>query len=311
MNDGHISMEDLIRAAAFQWIRTQMLQFGGSLPWSLLLTGFSFQGQQVSLVGPSGIWKPKQFSSIPVSITSTHGGRYQDAPNQEGLILYSYRDTGPDHRDNEGLREAMRTRTPLIYFFGVGSGYYLPVLPVIIIEDDRNRQLFTVAIDPAYAVGGNSIPEEQGLIVQDTSSLLSVRKYVAAYTMQRLHQASFREAVIKAYSESCTLCRLRHRELLDAAHIIGDKEEKGDPIVPNGLCLCKIHHAAFDQNFLGITPEYIVHVRSDILRENDGPMLTHGLQQLHERTLILPRKKTDRPDPERLAARYSTFREAV
>lgn len=308
---GKQNMEDLIRAAAFQWIRSQMLKFGGSLPWTLLLNGFAFQEQRVALVGPAGIWKPKQFSSIPISITSTHGGRYQDAPNAEGLILYSYRDTGPDHRDNVGLREAMRTRTPLVYFFGVGSGYYLPVLPVIIIEDDRNRQLFTVAIDPAYTVGENSAQEEQGLIVQDTTSLLSVRRYVAAYTMQRLHQASFREAVIRAYSESCTLCRLRHRELLDAAHIIGDKEDRGDPIVPNGLCLCKIHHAAFDQNFLGITPEYVVQVRPDILKETDGPMLMHGLQQLHNRTLILPRKRTDRPDPERLAVRYSSFREAV
>ena len=304
-------MEDLIRSSAFQWIRSQMLHYGGTLPWSILMNGFIFQGQRITLVGPSGIWKPKHFTTIPLSITSTHGGRYQDSLNSEGLLVYSYRDTGPDHRDNAGLREAMRTRTPMVYFFGVGSGYYLPVLPVIIIEDDRNKQLFTVAVDPAYAVGENRIQEEKGIIVQDTNSLLSVRRYVAAYTMQRLHQASFREAVIKAYSESCTLCRLRHRELLDAAHIIGDKEDKGDPIIPNGLCMCKIHHAAFDQNFLGITPEYVVHVRADILEETDGPMLTHGLQQLHGRTLIPPRKKVDQPDPERLALRYSAFREAV
>jgi hypothetical protein len=35
--------------------------------------------------------------------------------------------------------------------------------------------------------------------------------------------------------------------LLDAAHIVADKDERfGQPVVPNGIPLSKIHHAAFD-----------------------------------------------------------------
>ena len=79
----------------------------------------------------------------------------------------------------------------------------------------------------------------------------------------------------------------------------------------NGLAMCKIHHAAFDSNILGITPNHVVEIRSDILQERDGPMLRHGLQELHgSRLLVLPRRPADRPDPVRLEERYEEFRAA-
>jgi putative restriction endonuclease len=49
--------------------------------------------------------------------------------------------------------------------------------------------------------------------------------------------------------------------LLDAAHIISDGDETlGQPVVPNGITLSKIHHAAFDAHLIGIDPGYKVHV---------------------------------------------------
>ena len=53
--------------------------------------------------------------------------------------------------------------------------------------------------------------------------------------VRRLHQATFRERVLHAYRTSCAICRLRHRELLDAAHILPDGHPRGEPVVPNGL----------------------------------------------------------------------------
>lgn len=50
------------------------------------------------------------------------------------------------------------------------------------------------------------------------------RKYITSSVRNRLHQRGFRERVLSAYKEQCALCRLRHRELLDAAHIIPDNE---------------------------------------------------------------------------------------
>jgi putative restriction endonuclease len=127
----------------------------------------------------------------------------------------------------------------------------------------------------------------------------------------RLHQTAFRERVIHAYRCHCTMCKLKHRELLDAAHITPDREESGEPVVSNGLSLCKIHHAAYDKNILGVSPDYVIHVREDILEEIDGPMLRYGLQGMHGQKLHeIPSRKELRPDRERLEKRYKIFMSA-
>ena len=59
------------------------------------------------------------------------------------------------------------------------------------------------------------------------------RRYALRSVKQRLHQASFREAVITAYNGRCALSGLPEALLLDAAHIIQDKDEKfGQPLCP-------------------------------------------------------------------------------
>jgi putative restriction endonuclease len=126
----------------------------------------------------------------------------------------------------------------------------------------------------------------------------------------RLHQAAFRQRVLRAYNRSCTVCRLRHSELLDAAHILPDVHERGEPVVSNGLALCKIHHAAFDTNILGIRPDRVVEMRDDVLEEIDGPMLRYGLQQLHGGVIKVPRRPEHQPDPESLEERYELSRAA-
>lgn len=304
-------MEEQIRLAAFDWLKDQLLLHGDSLPRELLEHGFRFEGQVVTLVGPAGIWKPRQFETVPISISSTVNGPYEDTFSENGLLVYRYRGTDPDHRDNLGLQAAMKTRTPLIYFHGVIPGRYLPIWPIFILENHPHELFCLAAVDPAYAFAGKSANPSDIYADVINESTLSVRKYVMAYTKHRLHQTSFRERVIAAYNEHCALCSLKHRELLDAAHIIPDGEDLGEPIVQNGLSLCKIHHAAYDQDILGITPDYQIKMRKDILEEIDGPMLRYGLQELHNRTLYLPPKKGNWPDKERLEHRYSKFLNAV
>lgn len=105
------------------------------------------------------------------------------------------------------------------------------------------------------------------------------------------------------------MCSLRHASLLDAAHIVPDGEPQGLAITANGLLLCKIHHAAFDQSFVGVRPDLVVEVNEDLLRESDGPMLRHGIQDLHNQRLRkVPDRRNDRPDQERLEWRYEKFR---
>jgi putative restriction endonuclease len=81
--------------------------------------------------------------------------------------------------------------------------------------------------------------------------------------------------------------------------------------VPNGLALCKIHHAAYDQRILGIRPDYVIEIHQRLLDELDGPMLRYGLQEHHGKPLMrLPRRRADLPDRDRLEERYAQFRAA-
>jgi putative restriction endonuclease len=125
---------------------------------------------------------------------------------------------------------------------------------------------------------------------------------------QRLHQASFREAVITAYNGRCAVSRLPEPLLLDAAHIVADKSEQlGQPVIPNGIPLSKIHHAAFDAHLIGIDPDFRLHVSERLLGQNDGPML-EALKHLKDETIHLPGRAKDRPDRDRLALRFERFK---
>ena len=122
----------------------------------------------------------------------------------------------------------------------------------------------------------------------------------------RLHQARFRARVLPAYSNQCTICRLKETRLLDAAHIISDTEVAGEPTVTNGLSLCSIHHRAFDEDLIGVSPDYEVRVHPRLLEEEDGPMLDL-LKRDHETTIVVPRRSAWRPDRELLAERFERF----
>jgi putative restriction endonuclease len=113
--------------------------------------------------------------------------------------------------------------------------------------------------------------------------------------------------VIDAYRTQCALCRIRHRELLDAAHIVADSDPLGEPVISNGLSLCKLHHAAFDKYFISVRPDYIIEVRKDVLDETDGPMLKHGLQGMHGQRIQLPGRSAQQPNRELLNLRHQRF----
>jgi putative restriction endonuclease len=289
-----------VRLAAFDWLREQVEFHGDVLPRALLEQGFLLEGQRVPLLGPQGIFKPK-VCTYPISITTLpEGGPYADAV--EGSVLrYSYRGTDPRHPDNIGLRRAMEGRVPLVLFVRVSRGRYLAQMPVYVVRDDPGRLTFEVDLEAArldtLAAPFNRAADE----------LPIERRYVISTFRRRVHQRAFRERVLEAYRQQCAICRLRHQELLDAAHIVGDVEDEGDPVVSNGLALCKLHHAAFDSFFLTVRPDYTIEVRRSILEETDGPMLLVGLKQMHDQRIQVPRSRSDRPDQARLQSRYERF----
>ncbi len=265
---------------------------------------FEFEGQRIVMrqVQGQGIHKPKQLSaalSITTAYSSSESAQpYADAMGADGYQRYKYQGSDPNIAANRALRASFVHKLPLAYFVGVAHARYRPVYPVYVIADAPG--------DLEVALGFQA--SEVGLDLGAMSSIDKV--YAARETKQRLHQPRFREQVLLAYRKSCAICSLRHPELLDAAHIIGDSEPNGDPIVPNGLSLCKIHHAAYDNQLLGIRPDAVVEINHQLLDEVDGPMLRHGLQEMHGRLLFLPARVAHRPDPDRLEVRYRRFLEA-
>ena len=292
-----------VRAAAFDWLAGQVSVYGDVLPRDLLGEGFRLDGVRVPLVGPQGIFKPA-LMDIPLSITTSPRGPYDDAIGQDNLLSYRYRGTDPDHRDNRGLRFALRNSLPLVYFHGLVPGRYLAWWPVHVVQDTPDNLSFSISLDDA--IHANLFSE----FTHESVALTTVRRqYTVSVARRRLHQRAFRERVLRAYQNQCAFCRLRHTELLDAAHIIPDSEPEGEPVVTNGLSLCRLHHAAFDRYFLAVRPDYSIEVRPSILDESDGPTLQHAIQGLHDTQIILPRASQNRPSREFLERRHGRFLE--
>lgn len=293
-----------VRATAFDWLAANAGPENDTLPRESLARGFEFEGQRVPMLGPQGIFKPRCLD-LPLSITTAPNGPYDDSFGPNRRLRYRYRGTDPDHRDNRGLRELMIRRWPLVYLYGTAPGRYLPIWPAFVVGDHPESLSFDVEIDDATAL-------ESVATARADSDLLDVatelrRQYVTTVARRRIHQQAFRDRVLRAYRTQCALCRLRHVELLDAAHITPDSEDTGEPVVSNGLSLCKLHHAAYDKFFLSVTPDYVVHIRKDILIDIDGPMLQHGLKELQGARIQVPTEMKLKPDRDRLAERHKIF----
>lgn len=273
------------------------------------LSDFSFDGRRIPLVDPQqGIRKPQGMSAaLSILTTYPRSGRpapYDDLPGDDGMMRYKWRGLDPEHSDNRALREACRRGLPLIWFFAAAPGVFHAIYPVVLVAEEPEQHQFVVDLAPGSLAPGSLAPD--GLSLRALPESPAERAYAERLTRQRLHQPVFRARVLQAYETRCAMCRLRHTELLDAAHITPDAGG-GVPLVSNGLSLCKIHHAAYDANILGVRPDLVVVVREDVLREKDGPMLQYGLQAMAGVGLSVPAVRANRPEREALEQRYEQF----
>ena len=273
-----------------------------------LAHGFEFEGERIRLSPPrEGIWKPRQTDmALTIVTTPPKPGRQapydDDLDESTGHFAYRYQGTDPDFHRNRSVRRAMDACRPLIYLIGLQKGVYQALYPAYITADAPGELTFRVEVDVDIAVLDPTHA--------DVDARAPARLYATRAVKVRLHQRRFRELVVRAYRTRCAMCQLRHEPLLDAAHILEDKHERGLPEIPNGLALCKIHHSAYDVNILGVDPDYRVHVREDVLEERDGPMLTWGLQKMDQVSLWLPKQESQHPNKEFLAERFERFRAA-
>lgn len=268
-------------------------EFGGALTYKQLLN-FKIDGQRVALVGQRGIINPQIFDAT-LTVTSAAEGPYNDQFDENGILRYAFESGDPRAGSNRKLLVALETRTPIILFERPISNLYVPFVGAFVTGANFEGKYVEIAADATIKA-----QVEVGMTEIE-------KRYVKAEVRRRVHQPLFRARVLNAYERRCTICRLNHADLLDAAHIIPDADEGGAASIPNGLSLCKIHHAAYDRNLLGIDPDYRVHIDEGLLIEIDGPMLQHGLKDMHGTTITVPTPKAQQPDKDKLAERFELF----
>ena len=292
--------DERLRSACFASLDVLCAQYGEDVPYmDGLDRGIPYAGRRVPFLSTQkGIFRAAaQEGPAALSIQTSWKSPYGDKELDEGF-LYAYRDGELDQPDNRALRAAFTLRVPIVYFWSTRPGRYKPIYPCYVIADDPGAR--HVLLSPGRAAG--PVDEPSFMPVEDPLE----RRYKVRETRVRMHQARFRGLVLDAYADRCAICRLKESRLLDAAHIVGDLEDQGQPIVSNGVSLCSIHHRTFDQDLVGISPDYTVHVSQRLLADEDGPML-ELLKAFHAKQIIVPSRVPLRPDRERLAERFERF----
>jgi putative restriction endonuclease len=296
--------DDDIRSSCIASLDVLCARYGEDVPYKGGLDqGFPFRGARVPFLSTQkGIFRAAaQDGPAALSIQTSWKSPYGDAQIETGY-LYAYRDGPIDQADNRALRSAGTLGVPIVHYVSTRPNYYKPLYPCFVVADDPAQR--RVLVSPGKMV--RPLDEQEPVLVEDPIE----QRYVFRETRVRVHQARFRGRVVPAYGERFAICRLKEARLLDAAHIVGDLEEGGEPVISNGLSLCSIHHRAFDHDLVGVSPDYEVRVSRRLLDEEDGPML-ELLKGFHEQPIVLPKRLAWRPDRERLAARFAKFTAAT
>lgn len=300
-----LSLDLELRQAVFDNLQRLSEALGGAVPAHALNQGLMFHGERVPIWSQQkGIFRPRILRdpgaalTIQTSFDSPYDERRDPADDR---LLYRYRGTDPNHTDNVALRRAMELRRPVLYLIAVEQGMYEPIFPCYVVADSRSQLAFYLMADTRRDLSASE---------PDPLSDIPLKAYATRVVKHRLHQERFRYLVLSAYRRRCAMCRLKHTPLLDAAHILPDRDERGHPEIPNGLALCRIHHGSYDYGILGVDADYRIHIRRDVLDEHDGPMLQHALQELHGSLIQLPKPSEHLPKREYLEERFRQFQAA-
>lgn len=296
-----------LRAAAFAFL-TDLCSRTGGLVRREDLRRFTFRGRTISLEQHMRGIRVVEGHPAALTILTTYAARPQDRPYEDDIgpdlyPRYMWQGENPAAADNVALRTAMELSKPLAWFRAIEQGLYEAIYPVWVVDEEPEKRRFVIALDEVMRSSW------QPDVLLSPPDIARSMEYNLQLVRRRLHQPDFRRRVLVAYRQQCALCRLRHVELLDAAHIQEDSEG-GQPVVTNGIAMCAIHHRAFDAQVLGIRPNYVIEVRRDVREEQDGPTLQHALQGMHRQSLTLPRPKAAWPNTELLEERFERFLKA-
>lgn len=86
----------------------------------------------------------------------------------------------------------------------------------------------------------------------------------------------FRKDVIKAYDYRCAICGIA-LDLVEAAHIIPHAEDRGNDDIGNGICLCSLHHKAYDNGLVYIDGQYNIKINREKVKYLEKMRLDGGI----------------------------------
>ena len=208
--------------------------------------------------GAQGIWIDKVRTASPeigsegATVAILHTGRHYNDDLSDDGVIYHYPVTSRGAKRDAGEVQATKN----------AMSYQLPIfviLPGKLSEknrslklgwvcdfDDENQQFLILfgAHHPHYA------PAEQ---VDAPFTLKEEVRRKTASVLARPSQQRFRFNVLAKYGSKCSVCEIRHPQVLKAAHICG-KSDKGSDDWRNGLPLCATHHDTFDVHLFSIEP---------------------------------------------------------
>lgn len=109
---------------------------------------------------------------------------------------------------------------------------------------------------------------------------------------------AFRKNVYLAYNYKCAMCGIQ-LELIEAAHIIPHSHKKGTDDVNNGVCLCAIHHKAYDRSLIYFDEKWNILINEDKMSYLEKVGLDSGIRKFEKlafEKLQIPRNHTLQPN---------------
>ena len=116
---------------------------------------------------------------------------------------------------------------------------------------------------------------------------------------QRKGQQKFRDEILNAYDNKCSITGINDKYALEAAHIENYINEKSNHI-KNGICLRADIHKLFDQNLIGINGDFKLFI-SPKLKDKE-------YTKFKNKKINLPKNKDFQPLKKLLAEKFKSFR---
>lgn len=120
----------------------------------------------------------------------------------------------------------------------------------------------------------------------------------------------FKKMVFASYDHQCCISGVKDDLFLEAAHIVSwfdDESSRTNPC--NGLCLTPFFHKAYENDLIGISPDYEIYVSEKFLENNFSPERNDfrtSVKNLHGKKLILPMRFL--PDQDMLSLHFERFK---